>query len=187
MKNLWCLVVLFSNLPISNPQVKLICLPHQVCQTSAASNPSDIGCLSEEEFPPFPPFLARCKENRRKTLARDTLYPTIKQCAWRTYTDLFSTVRVVCKFSFITTRLFNDMRIFQTNQPVTRIVQNLLESSRLLPTVVEIEPYVQEIIKEFYANIGSIEFLDCGRHCVFVRGTMFKFTPQIINELFHLP
>ncbi|VVB02380.1 unnamed protein product [Arabis nemorensis] len=107
---------------MSNPQAKLICLPHQVCQTSAASTPSDTGCLSTEELPPFPPFLARYEENRQKIHARDTLHPNIRQCAWRTYTYRFSTARAVRKFSFITIHLFNDMRIFQTAQPATRIM-----------------------------------------------------------------
>lgn len=71
------------------------------------------------------------------------------------------------------------MRLLPLDIPETRVVQHLLESSGLLPTVLEADSYVEEVGKEFYANLTSIEFCDCGRHCVFVHGSMYECTPEI--------
>lgn len=65
--------------------------------------------------------------------------------------------------------------------------QKLIKTVGLLLTVVEVDTYVEEVVKEFYANLAKIEFCDCGQHCVYVLGTMYELCPHIINQLFQLP
>ncbi|VVB04482.1 unnamed protein product [Arabis nemorensis] len=60
-------------------------------------------------------------------------------------------------------------------------------TAALLPTVFEVDPYVDEVVREFYSNIARLKGRDCGRHCVYIRGLMYEFTPKIINSMFQLP
>jgi len=63
----------------------------------------------------------------------------------------------------------------------------LLSTVGLLPTVTEINSYVQEVVMEFYANLPGGEEGDQLAYSVFVRGNMYEFSLAITNQMFHFP
>ncbi|CAA7027664.1 unnamed protein product [Microthlaspi erraticum] len=84
-------------------------------------------------------------------------------------------------------RKFNGMKILPLNKPATVGAQTVLDKSGFLPTVREITAYLEDIVREFYTNLGSIERRKSTKNPVFVRGYMYEFTPRIINQMFQLP
>uniref|UniRef100_A0A1J3DMF8 Putative plant transposon protein domain-containing protein n=1 Tax=Noccaea caerulescens TaxID=107243 RepID=A0A1J3DMF8_NOCCA len=82
---------------------------------------------------------------------------------------------------------FNDMIILPLNKPAFASSQRILQEANGLATVREIAAYSEGIVREFYANLGSMEYQKSGHNVVFVRGYMYVFTPRIINQMFGLP
>lgn len=70
--------------------------------------------------------------------------------------------------------------------PNREVVQYFLESTGMLPIVLDMEPYVQKIVKEFYANLAEFESREDGLQFVYVCGHMFEFSPELINKLYLL-
>lgn len=79
------------------------------------------------------------------------------------------------------------MRFLCLNESKTIGSHQLIESTCLISTVTEVDTYVEEIIREFYANLHNLEVRDCGRHIMYVWVFMYEFYPEIINWMFQLP
>lgn len=79
------------------------------------------------------------------------------------------------------------MRFLPLDGPNTQGAIQLLTSFGLLPTVTEIDTFTPQVVKEFYSNLNDCEIGDDGELLVFVRGTLYEFSPRIINKLFQLP
>lgn len=91
------------------------------------------------------------------------------------------------RYKVIGGRIFNEMRFLPQDGALTAAIQQLLSETGLLLTVTEIDSYVNEVVMEFYANLPDSEEGEKDGHRVFVRGTMFEFSPTIINQMFQLP
>ncbi|KAG7559036.1 Integrase catalytic core [Arabidopsis thaliana x Arabidopsis arenosa] len=139
-----------------------------------------------EEIPP-PLFLSRYQENRRILFLRDRKYPELKLPSDSPYNDTFLTEEGLGRYKVIGGRIFNEMRFLPQDGAHTAAIQQLLSDAGLLPTVTEIDSYVNEVVMEFYANLPDSEEGEKDGHRVFVRGTMFEFSPTIINQMFQLP
>lgn len=50
----------------------------------------------------------------------------------------------------------------------------------------KIDTFTHQVVKEFYSNLPDCEVGDDGELLVFVRGTLYEFSPRIINKLFQL-
>ncbi|XVE68338.1 hypothetical protein DITRI_Ditri09bG0060000 [Diplodiscus trichospermus] len=66
---------------------------------------------------------------------------------------------------------------------------SFLKSQNLFGTVTKIKPYSADIVHEFYANLVSdvADVTSPKCHKVYVRGTLFDFSPRLINEFYEYP
>lgn len=152
------------------PNLPSLVTPHILPSSDPLHAAGDEDMVEAEDTGDAPPaFLARYEENRRFVLARDRKYPEIKKkCTWTPHDARFVTPAAAKRYSSI------PLGVSKT------LTEQLVESVRLLSSNVEVDSYVEEVVKEIYDNLGDIKIRGCGRHCVFVRGTMYEFTPRNI-------
>lgn len=75
------------------------------------------------EKDPYSHYQQRYEEHRRLIQTQDTKHPSIKQCAWKSYTKRFVIIHTLRRYATISPRLFNDMHTFHLDLPDTRVVQ----------------------------------------------------------------
>lgn len=89
----------------------------------------------------------------------------------------------------LNSREFRSERKVNPSLSIIYGVDKLLKERHLWSTPTNVFPYNQNVVREFYANLSA----SCGdpessRYgMVYVRGQVYSFTPELINELFGLP
>lgn len=64
--------------------------------------------------------------------------------------------------------------------------RKIIEKAQLMYTVMDVPNYTNEVVLEFYANLGNMIKRD-GTTWVFVRSHMYEFSPSLINRIFQTP
>lgn len=116
----------------------------------------------------------------------DRKYPELREFSGNAFLDRFVSLKAAHRYNILSARLFNSMRFLPLDDPITAEAKDLISAVRLLPTVTEVDTYVEEVVKELYANLPEMEKREDGNHAVYIRETMYEFNPQIINQLFQL-
>lgn len=64
--------------------------------------------------------------------------------------------------------------------------RRIIEKSQLMYTVLDVPSFSEEIVLEFYANLGNM-IKHGGTTWVYVRSHMYEFSPSVINNIFGTP
>lgn len=67
--------------------------------------------------------------------------------------------------------------------PETMELMEIIEENQLFATVTDIDPFVREVILEFYANLHIFP-QETKKASMYVRGKMYEFSPMMINQVF---
>lgn len=143
--------------------------------TSLIADNSDsdgsIPTTADEDLPEVPPvsFADRAAAHRSLVADRDQDDPDFRRSSTKPHNPIYISAQAVKRYKHISKRKFITQKNFPLvpGNPNREVVQFFLESTGMTPTVLDMEPYVQEIVKEFY-----------------VRGHMFEFSPDLINKLY---
>lgn len=64
--------------------------------------------------------------------------------------------------------------------------RKIIERAQLMYTVLDVPSFTEEIVLEFYANLGNM-IKRGGTTWVYVRSHLYEFSPRVINEVFGTP
>ncbi|CAL9238293.1 unnamed protein product [Arabidopsis halleri] len=143
------------------------------------------GFMDTPEVPHIP-FADRAATHRSLVADRDHADPDFRRSSSKPHNLTYISAQAVKRSKHISKRKFITQKNFLLvpGNPNREVVQFFLESTGMTPTVLDMEPYVQEIVKEFYANLAEFESREDGLQFVYVRGHMFEFSPDLINKLY---
>ncbi|CAE5959738.1 unnamed protein product [Arabidopsis arenosa] len=135
---------------------------------------------------PLVPFADRAAAHRSLVADRDHADPDFRRSSTKPHNPIYISAQAVKRYKHISKRQFITQKNFPLvpGNPNREVVQFFLESTGMTPTVLDMEPYVQEIVKEFYANLAEFESREDDLQFVYVRGHMFEFSPALINKLY---
>ncbi|XP_023640099.1 uncharacterized protein LOC111831002 [Capsella rubella] len=172
---------------LSSAQVPLsysACLP----DVSEAQVPLGQLHLSDDttESSPTPEFLNRYILQRRRIADLIRRFPKLNRPATPIFSSRFISAHAAERFQFLHGQDFIPMKILSA-EIQNDDVRSILFRADLLPTVTEIDSFIETVVKEFYANLPEAEGGDSEVLRVFVRGSMYEFSPSLINRLFQLP
>ncbi|XP_010445480.1 PREDICTED: uncharacterized protein LOC104728149 [Camelina sativa] len=125
--------------------------------------------------------------HQRLTVSRDRNYPELKSPSSPPFSSQFISELTIRRFQTISGRLFNEMGFLAADNPHGGDAYKILSDFGLLPTVTEVDSFVGNIVKEFYANLAEAEMEGVDTLKVFVHGSMYEFSPSIINRMYQLP
>ncbi|EOA13348.1 hypothetical protein CARUB_v10026382mg [Capsella rubella] len=152
----------------------------------------DLSDSDVEEVDPSS-FLTRYVTNQRLVAGRDRNYPELKTPSTVPFSSHFVSPQAEHRFQVLskrqdsTGRIFNEMGILLDDCPQWDEVSKIMSTVSLLPTAIEADSFTENVVKEFYANLPEAENDDPEVLKVFVRGSLYEFSPMIINQLYQLP
>ncbi|CAE5960320.1 unnamed protein product [Arabidopsis arenosa] len=161
-------------------------------RAAAARTSDDIeditGDANDEDVAEIPPpaFLARYQANRKLIAIRERKYPELKFSSVPSVNTLFITETARDRYQGICKRRFNEMSFLAPDCVSTQAAYKIISDAGLLPTITEIDTFVEQVVLVFYANLPDAEVRETGELMVFVRGSMYEFSPTIINQMFQL-
>lgn len=117
-------------------------------------------------------FLKHYEENQSLTRIQDQKFPDLCKPQRTQLNSKFASTEAAERYSAMSLKKFIEMRIFPVNNLMFFCVNQLIECISLTATVTEIDSYVEEIVREFYANFLDRETKDYGTKMVFVRGSL---------------
>ncbi|KAG7599440.1 Ribonuclease H-like superfamily [Arabidopsis suecica] len=128
----------------------------------------------------------RCSMHRYHQAKRDAADPSIWKPPYAPMNIRFLTSQGIERYKDFTHREFHDQRYVPRGPASTAEMMKLIEENHLSDTVSEIDPYVKEVVLEFYSNFHIFNEVT-KKSPVFVRGKMYEFSPQMINKAFRTP
>nr|GLL31311.1 uncharacterized protein LOC109166667 [Ipomoea trifida] len=130
------------------------------------------------------------KEKGKRVIVEDSDVQNSPSCLPKPHSKKFLTKQNATKWDTIIARKTINQKLLvleklEDNEQITEALVN----SQMLGTVTNIEPYEENVIYEFYSNLGTGTTTpsDPMYGKVYLRGNFYNFTPALINEYMCTP
>lgn len=109
--------------------------------------------------------------------------PSLRNLPRRPVNGIFHSATAAARYEELTSRTVLIQKFLPLDDDDLLDARKIIEKSQLMYTMLDVPSFTEEIVLEFYANLGNM-IKRGGTTWVYVRSRLYEFSPRVINDVF---